>query len=58
MNYLDDGYPSGGNYWDDYGSVDLKHGMNQDQNGSDGILDQGFSSDNYPLVNPFDKSLH
>ena len=52
VNYLDDGYPSGGNYWDDYGSVDLKHGMNQDQNGSDGIFDQGFSSDNYPLANP------
>ena len=52
VNYLDDGYPSGGNYWDDYGSVDLKHGMNQDQNGSDGILDQGFSFDNYPLTNP------
>jgi hypothetical protein len=57
VNYLDDGYPSGGNYWDDYGSVDLKNGRNQDQNGSDGILDQGFSpdnylSDNYPLANP------
>jgi nitrous oxidase accessory protein NosD len=52
VNYLDDGYPSGGNYWDDYGSVDLRNGMNQDQNGSDGILDQGFSSDNYPLANP------
>jgi nitrous oxidase accessory protein NosD len=52
VNYLDDGYPSGGNYWGDYGSVDLKNGINQDQNGSDGILDQGFSSDNYPLANP------
>ena len=52
VNYLDDGYPSGGNYWDDYESVDLKNGVNQDQNGSDGILDQGFSSDNYPLANP------
>ena len=52
VNYFDDGYPSGGNYWDDYGSVDLKNGRNQDQNGSDGILDQGFSSDNYPLANP------
>jgi len=52
VNYLDDGYPSGGNYWDDYESVDLKYGVNQDQNGSDGILDQGFSSDNYPLANP------
>jgi nitrous oxidase accessory protein NosD len=52
VNYLDDGYPSGGNYWDDCESVDLKNGRYQDQNGSDGILDQGFSSDNYPLANP------
>jgi hypothetical protein len=52
VNYLDDGYPSGGNYWDDCVSVDLKNGRYQDQSGSDGILDQGFSSDNYPLANP------
>jgi nitrous oxidase accessory protein NosD len=52
VNYLDDGYPSGGNYWDDHMSVDLKNGRNQDQNGSDGILDQSFSSDSYPLANP------
>jgi hypothetical protein len=52
VNYLDDGYPSGGNYWDDCVSVDLKNGRFQDQIGSDGIFDQGFSSDSYPLVNP------
>jgi hypothetical protein len=52
VNYLDDGYPSGGNYWGDCVSVDLKNGRYQDQSGSDGIFDQGFSSDNYPLANP------
>ena len=52
VNYFDNGYPSGGNYWDSDVSVDLKSGISQNQNGSDGILDQGFSFDNYPLVNP------
>jgi len=52
VNHFDDGYPSGGNYWSDFQAVDFKNGVNQDQNGSDGILDGGFSSDNYPLANP------
>jgi len=52
FNYFDNGYPSGGNYWDDATSVDLKSGTSQNQNGSDGILDQGSHLDNYPLVNP------
>lgn len=52
VNYFDDGYPSGGNYWSDYLGVDLKSGVNQDQSGSDGILDQGFAFDKYPLANP------
>lgn len=51
-NSFDNGYPSGGNYWDNYVSVDLKSGVTQDQNGSDGILDNGFSFDSYPLANP------
>lgn len=51
-NSFDNGYPSGGNYWDNYVSVDLKSGVTQDQNGSDGILDHGFSFDSYPLENP------
>jgi len=52
VNYFDAGYPAGGNYWSDFSSVDLKSGSGQDQSGSDGIFDQGFSLDVYPLVNP------
>ncbi|ENO12220.1 parallel beta-helix repeat (two copies) [Thermoplasmatales archaeon SCGC AB-539-C06] len=57
----DNGYPSGGNYWDDFdepseGAYD---------NNTDGIVDSsynisidysynpGYSSDNYPLINPW-----
>lgn len=62
INY-DDGYPSGGNYWDDYNGSDFFKGPNQDINGSDGIGDTpylipsffGFNNnkDNYPLMNPY-----
>ena len=53
----DDGYPSGGNYWDDYSGVDLNKGPNQDIPGSDRIGDtvyqiqgSGFNEDRYPLM--------
>jgi len=36
-NVWDDGYPSGGNYWSDYGGVDQKSGPYQNLTGSDGI---------------------
>jgi uncharacterized repeat protein (TIGR01451 family) len=53
-NIWDDGYPSGGNYWDTYMGVDLYHGVNQDIPGSDGIGDTPFlitgGPDNYPLM--------
>lgn len=62
---LDNGYPIGGNYWDDYVGVDEKSGPNQDQPGGDGIGDTAYifynGQDNYPfkekngcdgLVNP------
>jgi parallel beta-helix repeat protein len=57
-NTWDNGYPSGGNHWDDYTYVDEKNGPNQDQPGSDGIWDKPYTinernSDNYPLVNPY-----
>ena len=47
-NTWDDGYPSGGNYWDNYTDVDADH---------DGIWDNPFvidddSQDNYPLAQP------
>jgi len=44
-NVWDDGYPSGGNYWNDYTSADVKSGSNQDQSGSDGIGDMAYSID-------------
>ena len=38
-NVLDNGYPSGGNYWSDYTGIDVKKGSNQNESGSDGIGD-------------------
>jgi parallel beta-helix repeat protein len=57
-NAWDDGYPSGGNYWSDYGGVDLKSGPFQNETGSDGIGDtpyifNGKNTDNYPLMKPY-----
>jgi parallel beta-helix repeat protein len=58
-NVWDDGYPSGGNYWDDYPGVDQKHGLLQNQLGSDGMGDtpymipSGINKDRYPLMEPY-----
>jgi len=57
-NVLDDGYPSGGNYWSDYAGVDLFSGSYQNITGSDGIGDTPYivdanNRDRYPLVNPW-----
>ncbi|UCE39241.1 MAG: right-handed parallel beta-helix repeat-containing protein [Thermoplasmata archaeon] len=54
-NFWDDGYPSGGNYWSDYGGVDDYKGPMQNILGSDGIGDTPYvidldSQDNYPLM--------
>lgn len=38
-NEWDDGYPSGGNHWDDHTGMDLYGGPNQDQPGADGFVD-------------------
>jgi len=53
--FWDNGYPSGGNYWDDYGGVDLFSGPLQDQPGGDGIGDtphllMSGGVDRYPLM--------
>ena len=62
VNIWDNGYPSGGNYWDDYNGTDNFSGPNQDQPDSDGIGDTPYnisgwyqpseSEDRYPLMNP------
>jgi parallel beta-helix repeat protein len=57
-NVWDDGYPSGGNYWSDYNSTDLKSGPYQNETGSDGIGDTPYiinatCTDRYPLMAPF-----
>jgi hypothetical protein len=54
-NTMDDGYPSGGNYWSDYSGMDLYNGPNQDIPGSDGIGDTPYiinenNVDHYPLM--------
>ena len=49
---MDNGYPSGGNYWNDYNGTD---------NNGDGIGETPYiinedNQDNYPLMNPVDIS--
>jgi len=59
-NTWDDGYPSGGNYWDDYTGQDNFNGPNQSIPGPDGIGDTPYpipgciDQDNYPLMQPWD----
>jgi parallel beta-helix repeat protein len=58
VNFWDDGYPSGGNYWSDYPDVDLLGGPFQNETGSDGIGDTSYTidvynRDNYPLMGMF-----
>jgi parallel beta-helix repeat protein len=59
-NTWDDGYPSGGNYWDDHQNpVDEFSGPNQNIPGSDGIVDTPYdipsdsNQDFYPFMNPW-----
>lgn len=64
-NQWDNGYPSGGNYWDNYPGSDNCHGKFQILPGSDGIGDSGFrfdffssnNSDYYPLMQPYSEGL-
>ncbi|MGD0159160.1 MAG: NosD domain-containing protein [Candidatus Bathyarchaeia archaeon] len=53
----DDGYPSGGNYWSNYGGTDSYHGPFQNLSGGDGIGDTPYvidtnNTDHYPLMLP------
>jgi parallel beta-helix repeat protein len=64
-NIWDNGYPSGGNYWSNYdegieGAMDVKCGPKQNEDGSDGIVDEPYAipgdagtKDNYPLMEPY-----
>jgi parallel beta-helix repeat protein len=54
----DDGYPSGGNYWNDYSGTDVFNGPYQNVSGSDGIGDSSYvidvnNTDHYPLMGTF-----
>jgi parallel beta-helix repeat protein len=55
-NYWDNGYPDGGNYWNDYNGIDRYHGSNQNILGPDGIGDTpygisgGSNQDRYPFM--------
>jgi parallel beta-helix repeat protein len=60
-NTWDNGYPSGGNFWDDSNGTDLYRGPNQDILGFDGIEDHPYilninESDTYPLMGVFGQS--
>jgi parallel beta-helix repeat protein len=55
LNSWDNGYPDGGNYWDNYSATDYYYGANQDYFGSDCICDAPMiinanEQDNYALV--------
>lgn len=57
-NIWDDGYPSGGNYWNDYNGTDFYSGIFQNETGSDGIGDTPYAydennTDRYPLIRPW-----
>ena len=58
VNFWDDGYPSGGNYWSNYTGLDQKCGPSQDHPGSDRIGDTPYvidanNTDHYPLMQPW-----
>ena len=57
INTWDNGYPSGGNYWNDYNGTDYYTGKYQNETGSDGIGDMPHTidannTDHYPLMAP------
>lgn len=63
-NNWDNGYPSGGNYWDDHPNpLDDYSGSGQNESGSDGIIDTpydipgGSTQDRYPFIEPIENNL-
>jgi len=62
VNTWDAGYPSGGNFWDDYVDVDVYGGPSQNETGSDGIWDHPYlidelNQDRYPIVPEFSSNV-
>jgi len=58
----DNGYPSGGNFWNDHTGTDDFSGPGQNQTGSDAIGDTPYicsesEQDGYPLMNPWTNVL-
>jgi parallel beta-helix repeat protein len=52
-NYWNATYPVGGNYWSDHSNIDVKNGVDQDFDGSDGIADSAYQGlDWFPLAKP------
>lgn len=56
INFWDNGYPSGGNFWTDHNGLDKLRGPFQNVTGGDGITDTPYiideeNQDNYPLAN-------
>jgi parallel beta-helix repeat protein len=59
VNVWNNGYPSGGNYWNDYNGTDICSGPYQNVTGLDGIGDTPYTIDannvdNYPLMTPYE----
>jgi len=57
INFWQNGYPSGGNYWSDYTGTDMYSGPNQNEPSNDGIGDSPLyidkdNQDRYPLMAP------
>jgi len=63
-NKWDDGYPNGGNYWNDYTGIDIYSGEKQNISGSDGIGDVPYNipdrsaKDRYPWLYPNGQVYH
>jgi hypothetical protein len=58
INQWDIGYPSGGNYWNNYTGADLYKGLYQNVSGSDGIGDMPYTidrnnRDRYPRIGSY-----
>ncbi len=58
----DNGYPSGGNFWNNYHGIDAMKGPDQDQPGKDGICDTPYiinadNKDRYPLMKPWTRTV-